>query len=81
MIILLCVWHQLNSKGQPQERAIVVTDSHVFKLDASKGYQKNRAPLALSQVGELSMGWRNVWNVYVVLMHCVDLTNGFHVHS
>ena len=41
---------QLNSKGQPQERAMVVTDSHIFKLDPSKGYQKNRAPLALSQV-------------------------------
>ena len=44
---------QLSSKGQPQERAIVVTNSHIFKLDAAKGYQKNRTPLVLSQVGIL----------------------------
>ncbi|XP_065896691.1 unconventional myosin-Id-like [Dysidea avara] len=46
---------KLNSKGQPQERAIVVTDSHIFKLDAAKSYQRNRNPLMLNQLVAVSV--------------------------
>eukprot|EP00731_Ephydatia_muelleri_P007717 Em0004g55a len=40
----------INKRGKVQERAILISENDIFKLDPHKNYQRKKSPLQLSQV-------------------------------
>jgi len=46
---------KVNKRGKTQERAILITDTDIFKLDPRKHYQKKKSPLHLTNVGGVSV--------------------------
>lgn len=46
---------QINKRCKVQERALLVTDSVIFKLDPRKHYQRKKTPLDLNHVTGMSV--------------------------
>ena len=41
---------QVNKRGKVQERAVLITDTDIFKLDPRKHFQRKKSPLHLADV-------------------------------
>lgn len=54
---LLATFHplQVNKRAKTQERAILVTDTEIFKLDPRKHFQRKKSPLSLAEVEGVSV--------------------------
>ena len=46
---------QINKRGKVQERALLVTDVYIFKLDPRKHFQRKKSPLPLTTVTGISV--------------------------
>lgn len=49
-VCLLFSFLQINKRGRVQFRALLVSDSHIFKLDPLKGYQRKKVPVPLQDI-------------------------------
>ena len=47
--------HQINKRCKQQDRAILVTDTSIFKLDPRKHFQRKKSPLNLSMIDGVSV--------------------------
>ena len=51
----LSIKPQINKRCKQQDRAIVVTDTNIFKLDPRKHFQRKKSPLSLATVEGVSI--------------------------
>ena len=52
---VLLFFFQVNKRGKIQERALLITDTDIFKLDPRKHYQRRKSPLQLTTISGLSV--------------------------
>lgn len=49
-VLFSCIAMKVNKRGKVQERAILITDTDIFKLDPRKHFQRKKSPLHLTDV-------------------------------
>lgn len=54
-VLFACMVTKINKRCKQQDRAILVTDTHIFKLDPHKHFQRKKSPLALAAVEGVSI--------------------------
>ncbi|CAI8001644.1 Unconventional myosin-Ig [Geodia barretti] len=54
-VLFACLVTKINKRCKQQDRAIVVTDTNIFKLDPRKHFQRKKSPLSLATVEGVSI--------------------------
>lgn len=64
---------KINKRGKVQERAILISENEIFKLDPHKSYQRKKSPLQLSQVQGVGISCNRDQGVVVRFQNGNDL--------